>query len=127
MHPPSRVSFVVDIPPGAVFQAGLALDPRTWDQETGDGVRFVVEAQVEHQSVSGASPSVLLDRRVNPRARTEERGWNDVTVDLADYAGKRVVLSLRTDPVEDLNYDWAGWGNPVVVVRRSARWATEAQ
>src|SRR5207249_7577652 len=98
LHPPSRASFVVDVPAGAVFQAGLALDPRTWDTETGDGVRFVVEAQEDRLSVSGAPPRVLLDRHVNPRARTEERGWNDVTVDLAEYAGRRVRLTLRTDP-----------------------------
>jgi hypothetical protein len=122
LHPPSKARFVVDVPPGAVFQAGLALDPRTWDQETGDGVRFIVEAQEERLSSSGAPPRVLLDRHVNPRARTEEQGWNDVTVDLADFAGRRIELALRTDPAEDLTYDWAGWGNPVVVVRRSARW-----
>jgi hypothetical protein len=30
-------------------------------------------------------------------------------------------LTLRTLPREDLSFDWAGWANPVVVVRETAR------
>jgi hypothetical protein len=108
---------VVDVPAHAWFQAGLALDPATWDAPEGDGVRFLLEVQP-----AGSAPSVLLDRQVNPRAKSEERGWNDVLVDLSRYAGQRVTLVLRTDPAENFAFDWAGWGNPSVIVRSSARW-----
>ena len=30
-------------------------------------------------------------------------------------------LTLRTLPVDDLAYDWAGWGDPVVALREFAR------
>ena len=44
-----------------------------------------------------------------------------VEVDLSAWAGQTVRLTLRTEPREDLTHDWAGWGNPVLVVREQAR------
>ncbi len=37
---------------------------------------------------------------------------------LAEYARQRVRLTLRTDPRDELSFDRAGWGDPVVVVPR---------
>ena len=31
------------------------------------------------------------------------------------------VVAAQTLPRDDLNYDWAGWGNPVVATRETAR------
>jgi hypothetical protein len=81
----------------------------------GDGVRFRAE-------VSGPSGTrTILDRRVNPRARREDRRWIDVWADLGSTAGETVRLTLRTDPAEDLSYDWCGWANPQVVTWDSPR------
>lgn len=115
MHPPAQMAARVRVPPRAFFQAGLALDPESWTQEYGDGVRFVVEVE------SGAGKRMLLDRHVNPRARGEDRGWVDVWVNLEDYAGQEVRLILRTNAVQDVNFDWAGWANPQIVVWNLAR------
>jgi hypothetical protein len=73
-------------------------------------VRFVATVAAE-----GGSPSVVLDRDLNPRARGEQRRWVDVLADLAPWAGRRVRLTLRTEGRADPAYDWAGWGEPVVV------------
>jgi hypothetical protein len=115
MHPPSAVSVRLRVPHDAYFQAGLALDPQTWNSDTGDGVRFFLEAETADRRLT------LLDRHVNPRARGEERAWNDVWVDLAALAGQETRLTLRTEPGADASYDWAGWSNPQVVVYRAAR------
>jgi hypothetical protein len=115
MHPPSAVSVRLRVPPDAYFQAGLALDPQTWHADVGDGVRFMLDAETR----SGTRP--LLDRHVNPRARGEDRGWNDVWIDLGDFAGEDLRLTLRTEHAADTSYDWAGWSNPQVVIYRSAR------
>jgi hypothetical protein len=64
---------------------------------------------------------VVLDRVVNPRARTEQRRWVPVEADLSPWAGETVRLALRTDARADGFFDWAGWGNPVVAVRDFAR------
>jgi hypothetical protein len=110
MHPPSSATVTLRVPPHAYFQAGLGLDPQTWDTPVGDGVRFVVEAR------AGASPMTLLDRRVNPRARGEDRQWLDEWISLEAFAGQTIELTLRTDAVEEPSYDWAGWANPQVVI-----------
>ncbi len=115
MHPPSRVSIRLRVPPQAYLQAGLALDPATWTADVGDGVRFLVEAD------GPSGHALLLDRQLNPRARLDERGWNDIWVSLAPVAGQEVTLTLRTEPGEDLSFDWAGWANPQVVVWEAAR------
>ncbi|CAA9242793.1 MAG: hypothetical protein AVDCRST_MAG77-1768 [uncultured Chloroflexi bacterium] len=115
MHPPSAVSVRLRVPSNAYFQAGLALDPQTWHADVGDGVRFLLDAETP----SGTRQ--LMDRHVNPRARGEERGWNDVWIDLGAFAGQDLSLTLRTEHAADTSYDWAGWSNPQVVIYRSAR------
>ena len=115
MHPPSSLSVVLRVPADAYFQAGLALDPDTWTTPTGDGVRFIVEAQ------TSTGTTTLLDRHVNPRARGEDRAWVDTWVSLDPVAGQDVRLILRTDAAADPTFDWAGWANPQVVIWRAAR------
>ena len=115
MHPPSDVTVTLEVPPNAYLQAGLACLVETWETDYGDGVRFRAE-------VSGPSGTrTILDRRVNPRARREDRRWIDVWADLGSTAGETVRLTLRTDPAEDLTYDWCGWANPQVVTWDSLR------
>jgi hypothetical protein len=53
---------------------------------------------------------------VNPRAHLDERRWIEVRADLSEWAGRETDLVLRTEPVDNVAYDWAGWGNPLVVV-----------
>jgi len=115
MHPPASVVARLRVPERAYFQAGLAIDPQTWLADTGDGVRFILEADTPAGRVQ------LLNRHLNPRARSEERGWVDVWVSLASLAGQDVRIMLRTDAVGDATFDWAGWSNPQVVVYRAAR------
>jgi hypothetical protein len=82
-------------------------------------VRF--QALLAPLAAGGPAPETLVDLEVNPRARVEDRRWIPVDADLSAWAGATVRLTLRTTPRADLDHDWAGWGNPVVVVRESAR------
>jgi hypothetical protein len=116
MHPPSSVSLALQLPPRAAFQAGLGLDPRTWDAEGADGVRYILEVTPD-----GGATSRVLDEPVNPRARTEQRAWLDRWVDLSAFGGQHVTLTLRTDPANTVDYDWAGWADPTVFVQLDAR------
>jgi hypothetical protein len=115
MHPPGEAAVQLRVPGHALFQAGLALDPQAWFTDFGDGVRFIVEVEAP------SGRYTLLDRHVNPRARSEERRWIDTWVSLEAFAGQDVRLILRTDAAQDVAYDWAGWANPQVVVWRSLR------
>ncbi|CAA9262807.1 MAG: hypothetical protein AVDCRST_MAG77-2769 [uncultured Chloroflexi bacterium] len=130
MHPTAQVSVDVALParPQVWFQAALALDPRVWSAEYGDGVRFQVMLQplgapdgAAPAAPATAVPQLLLDRVVNPRADQDVRRWTPVLVDLTPWAGRTVRLTLSTSQRGDLSFDWAGWGNPVVVVADTAR------
>jgi hypothetical protein len=116
MHPPSSLSASILLPEGAAFQAGLALDPRTWHLEGADGVRFIVEVTPD-----GGETVRVFDEHVNPRARAEDRAWLDRWIDLSAFGGRRVTLTLRTDAAQTPDFDWAGWADPAVVVQRDAR------
>jgi hypothetical protein len=123
LHPPSEVSVDLAVPAlrQTWFQASLVIDPAVWRSPTGDGVRFqAAVTPLGSQSQSGTEV-VVLDRSVNPRARTEDRGWVPVEADLSPWAGTTIRLTLRTFPRDDLTFDWSGWANPVVVVRETAR------
>ena len=115
MHPASRVTFDATVQDDATFfTAGMALRPEAWYTDYGDGVRFAVDI-----ATAGSRPIEVYGQRLNPRANTEERRWVEVRLPLASYLGQSIEITLRTDPVEDVRNDWAGWGNPMVVVDHS--------
>jgi hypothetical protein len=112
MHAPAEVGVDVTLPPGGgtLFQSALTIDPAGWNAPEGDGVRFVVAVRPE-----GGDETTAFEAIVQPRGRGEQRRWLDVAVDLSPWAGRRVRLTLRTDPRQDTSYDWSGWAEPVVV------------
>ncbi len=116
MHPPATITVGATIPPRAIFQTGLAVDPAVWYRPEAHGVRFLLEV---------ATPdgwSVLLNRHVAPRQRAADRRWIDEVVDLGELAGQTVTLRLRTEPVATLAYGWGGWAEPLILVRDTARY-----
>ena len=50
----------------------------------------------------------------------EDRRWFDYFVNLAPYAGQRVMVIFRTSAGPDGNivHDWAGWSNPQIIEQR---------
>ncbi|MGH2369890.1 MAG: hypothetical protein ACRDI2_17050, partial [Chloroflexota bacterium] len=123
LHPPSTASVDVAVPAKRTvwFQASLALNPAIWSATAGDGVRFQVSVAPLDASGREGIATTVLDRLINPRAVTVHRRWVPVEVDLSGWGGQTVRLTLRTLPENDLSFDWAGWGNPMVVVRETDR------
>jgi hypothetical protein len=120
MHPPAEVHVQLDVPPRAVFQAGLGVDPRGWEEREADGVRFILEVAAPGTRVT------LLDEVLQPQVRPQDRGWRFAEVSLAPYAGQRVTLILRTEGRDTPLFDWAGWATPTVYVDRSGRFPPPA-
>ena len=121
MHPPSEVQVQLDVPPRAVFQAGLGVDPRGWEEPGADGVRFLLEVT----DATGARTR-HLDETVQPQVRPRDRGWRFAEVDLGAFAGQRVTLTLRTEGRDTPHFDWAGWATPMVYADRSGRYPPPA-
>ena len=97
VHPPDHGRTIM------LFPMTLPASParlRTWvgirDPSDSDGVGFVVE-------VNGQEAA---------RKRMVPGQWEPLTVDLAPWAGKSIVLDLVTDSEGPYNCDWAAWGEP---------------
>jgi hypothetical protein len=126
VHPPTIVTVDVDVPvtrngDHAYLQSAMAIDPEVWNAPLGDGVRFMVVASARQRAggppLANITPEVtILDDVMNPRADGNQRRWVDVLVPLDQWTGERVRLQLMTDPREEPSSDWAGWGEPQVVV-----------
>jgi hypothetical protein len=71
------------------------------DGSKSEGVRFAVE-------VNGCEQRGL---HVRPGP------WESLEADLAAWAGQPIVLSLVADSAGGFDYDWAVWGEPVLMAR----------
>ena len=60
---------------------------------------------------------IVFSKYIDPKHNVSERRWNDFEVDLSDYRGSHVTLTLATSPGPrgDANWDWAWWGEPMIV------------
>lgn len=110
MHPPAAVSYPLTIPHGASLDFAPALHPQVWLPEYGDGVEFIVSAN------DGETEQVIFYQVIDAKNVPEDRRWHDTRVDLSLYAGQQVTITFRTYPLATNDWDWAGWGNPAVIV-----------
>lgn len=113
-HPPSRVTWTVTVPAGkTLFKTYIALRPYVWEHRS-DGVTFDV-------SVTDGTHETTMTRFLDPAARLNDRAWVEMNLDVSEYAGRSVDVTLATSagPRGDVGWDWALWGNPRIV---SLRW-----
>jgi hypothetical protein len=110
MHPPSKVSYPLTVPPGGLLTFGVALFPEVWDKD-GDGVEF----QIVLDSAQGSEQ--LFWHVSDPKHNPDDRRWFEGQIDLGAYAGQEVTLTLLTYPRSNNSWDWAGWRHPVIVGR----------
>jgi hypothetical protein len=113
-HPPSRVTWRVTVPAQKpVLETNIALRPYVWEHRS-DGVTFDV-------TITDGSHKTRVSRFLNPGVQLNDRAWVDMGIDLSEYEGRTVEVSLATSagPRGDVGWDWAMWGDPRIV---SLRW-----
>jgi hypothetical protein len=105
-HPPwkgfrgaTRGEYPVQLPDADGLALTFAVGLRDGIEQT-DGVRFRVE----------------VDGRAVFERFWAAAQWSAGRVDIAPFRGKKVAIALVTDPHGDSNFDWAGWGEPRIVV-----------
>lgn len=113
MHPTSTVTYALHIPASAYIETAIALNPVVWEENAGDGVEFAVRITSQN------GQHELLRQTIDPINEPEQRTWNEVSLDLHAYANQDVLLCLETSPgpAGDVQFDWAGWREPAIVVR----------
>lgn len=104
------------IPNNSILQFSIALDPAVWSSDKGDGVEFNIYVNEIN------SYSLVFSGYIDPKNNGEERKWNDFEIDLSKYETQNITLILSTlpGPGNDSSYDWAWWGNPVIVSKNKS-------
>jgi hypothetical protein len=107
-----RLEYAVAIPPGSRLAFGFALAQEVWQPGKGDGVQF--EIYVANQDTEWQ----LFSEYIDPKNILADRRWHDREIDLAPWVGQDVTIAFVTDPGPegDDRYDWAGWGEPRIVL-----------
>jgi len=108
--PPSRLVFDVEVPRDGRLSLSYAVTP---EKQKRPPVEFRVRVAEAGQ---GAEERLLWSSLLDPLEKPEHRTWQSATIDLVEYAGRRVRLALETggydeDPREARR---AVWGAPVV-------------
>lgn len=113
---PSRLTYEVTVPDNGWLKVSLGVKEEAWTT-VGDGVYFFVGVS------EGAHYETLATQVVNPYGNPADRKWQDLMLDLSQYAGQTVdvIFNTRssppTPPRDDRNGDLALWGAPEIVVR----------
>ncbi|MGH7801320.1 MAG: hypothetical protein ACREOW_11960 [Thermodesulfobacteriota bacterium] len=110
-HPPSQITYKLTLPEKAFLSFGIALSPKTWSPDKGDGVLFELDVQ------DGSISERVFSKYIDPKHNVADRKWHDEVIDLSRYGKKEVSLSFVTTPGPNNNtdFDWAGWSNPRIV------------
>jgi len=110
-HPTSQITYKLTIPENSSLSFGIALDPKVWSSDKGDGVIFEVVAKYDRNQ------KILFSKYIDPKNNKEDRKWHDEILDLSEYGGREVNLSFITKPRlgNNTDYDWAGWSSPRLV------------
>jgi len=110
----TEVIYRVTVPDLGALKFGIALSPEVWSPEKGDGVNFQVYIAPVDAPQSG---QFLFHRYINPKINPSDRRWRNFFLDLSPWAGREVNLSFINDsgPVENWDFDWAGWSEVSVV------------
>jgi len=110
-HPPSSVSYSIEMPQDSKMRFALALSPEVWHLGKGDGVQYDIYIN------DGETTWHLFSEYVDPKNIISNRKWLDREVNLNPWAGETVTFTFMTGPGpnNDTRYDWAGWGEPRIV------------
>ena len=117
-HPNSEVVFKdVPVMENAELKFGVGINQNAWDK-SGDGVLFEITV-VDKKS----QKNVIFSRYIDPKNNVEDRKWFDINLSLKAFAGQKVSFIFKTTggPKGDLNYDWAGWSSPQMILTGSEK------
>jgi arylsulfatase A-like enzyme len=107
--PPSRFSFELTVPRGAVLTFAEGASPGA----AAEAVTFVV-------TVADATSAAheLYRHRVEP---AHDGRWSEASCDLSAYAGRTILLHLSTESTPSPGRALALWGSPALLARASPR------
>ncbi len=114
-HPPSRIDYETTLREPTHLKFALALDPKAWEPQKGDGVVFQVDA------TSLSSAQKVFSQYIDPKNRASDRKLHEHSIDLSRYRGQDVYLIFQTLAGMTGNYDSAHWAQLPGGIKESLR------
>lgn len=114
-HPPSRIDYETTLREPTHLKFALALDPKVWGPEKGNGVVFQVDA------TNLSETQKLFSEYIDPKNRISDRKWHVRSIDLSRYRGQEIYLIFQTLTGADPNFDWAHWAQLPGGIQHSLR------
>jgi (heptosyl)LPS beta-1,4-glucosyltransferase len=110
-HGSALLRYRLLVPPNSALEWGVALDPRVWSRQDGDGVLFRLVIR------DGGQPRVVFNRYIDPKNVPSDRRIFQFIYPLTGFSGELLTVSFITQcgPRLDDDYDWAGWISPAIV------------
>ncbi len=114
MHPPCRIRFELSAAAPASFNFGIMMHPGIYEKGDPGGVIFEVRAGRTANALEE-----LFHRRLDAKAKKEDRGFFEFELDLAGLTPGELVLELETRAAvpEKNRFNTAGFLNPLVLNR----------
>ena len=108
----TRIIWHVTVPDNGWLKTSLGILEQGWTME-GDGVLFSVGIS------DGKNYEELLSLTINPFTNRSDRRWNEISLDVSQYAGETVdvIFNTRSGTKDNRNGDFAVWGEPRIIVR----------
>ena len=103
---PSRIAWSVTVPENAWLIVSAGVKEEGW-KIAGDGVSFRISMNDDE----------VLHMVIDPYGDPGDRKWNDLEVDLSEFAGETVNLFLKTFTGGNGDGDLPVWGEPRVIIR----------
>ncbi len=100
----TRLSYQASLPEQVVLETALAIDPQNAPQDDLIFEIFVSE-------VGQTAPTLLFSYRLEQQAQSD---WQPIVVDLAQFAGKTIEVSLATRSEQGLAVP-GGWADPLLI------------
>jgi hypothetical protein len=113
LHPAGSVEFpLVRLSSRPQLTFSIAIDQNAWDKP-GDGVEFSVFV-----SRANGAGTKIYSRYIDPKKNPGERRWIEARVSLRAFRNQdvRIVLTTAPGPADDVNFDWALWATPQILL-----------
>jgi len=115
MHPPSQVTWKIKVEPRSILRFGMAFSTDVWDKP-GKGATFEIRIKQRLKK-----EKTVFSEYIDPKNNLEHRKWNDREIDMSNYGGKTVEITLATStPPGENQYCAAFWARPYLVASSPA-------
>jgi hypothetical protein len=103
---PSRIAWSVTVPENAWLIVSAGVQEEGW-KTAGDGVSFRISMNDDE----------VLHTVIDPYGDPSDRQWNDLEIDLSEFAGETMNVFLKTFPGKNADGDLPAWGEPRIITR----------